>query len=490
MTSLASLRGQPTDGAVLDAMFAGKMDREGDASGNTVLPSRHDTLLAGANARAASEVYGDWPDVRSFGVVSDGIADDTAAINAAIALGIPLTFPDRPMRITDSIKFRASSSGQRYRFLNRAQGGFVPSGDFNMAARGIVDIEVPSQGSCLGNQGGPILSDFRLAPVQPDTTVRSSLIAYPPAMYVVNTSRIQITRPRIEYGIDGIYFDHDCGGQTVTDPELSCFGRNIFTDGSADSLRYVRPHIWPFGQAANLISIFMEQATVGLQIGRADDYHVSGGLFICGNPVLAQAGALSGALAGPAFGGFTDCDFDTFGGVHITAGIAQFANCRFTLGPFVTPGGVRNPAYALLREGAAQVELSGCHIDVGGGTTAGYIVCDNGNTEGGWLTVSGGGMDLNGVDAQGFTVQGSQSLVTLSGLPIHRTPTFVATQPMIALASGRGTICGITCSPPTTGGGPALAMASGLPYAIGVNNFGGRATTASAAPTVFAGNVA
>ncbi len=488
-TNFTALLGKTVDPAPLDAAFLGKLDVGGDASATSILPSRHGALLAGANARAASEVMGDWPDVRNFGVKADGITDDTAAINAAIARGIPLKFPDRPMRITDSIKFRATSAGQTYRFLNRGQGGFVPSGDFNMGARGIVDIEVPSVGTGLGAQAGPIFSDFRIAPVQPDTTVRANLLPYPPSIYAVNSPRLQITRPRIEYGMDGIIFDHDCGGQTVTDAELSCFKRNLLADGSADSIRFERPHVWPFGNAINLISIFMEQATIGVQFGRADDFHVTGGLFICGNPVLSQQGALSGVLAGPAFGAFTDCDFDTFGGVHVTAGFAQFANCRFTLGPFTTPGGVRGPAYALLREGNGQVELAGCHFLVTSTTTNGYVICDNGSAEGGWLSMVGGGIDMTSVDAQAITVSGSQSLVALSGFPIRRAPGAAVANTSVVLNSGRGTVTGITFTPPGSGGsGGAIALTANLPYAVAGCSFGGRGVQQGGSAGSFVGN--
>ncbi len=451
----------------------------GDAS-NT-----HLSLLNGTNARAAAAEAADWPHVEYWGVKADGITDDTAAINRALASGSHIRFPDTPMRVTDALLWR--TPGQRTRFMHRAKGGFVVSGDFNMAARGVVDIEVPGTGVGLGNQDGPILDDLRIAFTQPDTTFRGSLINYPPGVYATNTPRIQITRPRIVRGMRGIVFGPYCGGQTVTDAELFNFVSNIETDGSADSMRYIRPHVWPFESLGNLISIFAETACTGLLFGRADDFHVTDGLFICGNPAVVRPGLLTGVLAGVGFGEFVNCDFDTFGGLSVSGGIVQSVGNRYTMGPFTTPGGTRLPQWAVNRTGSAVVTMTGDLLLTASAPTGGACVIDDGNA--GSLTMSGVTATLGVADTPALYIGGAGSLVNVNGLTINRSPGFNASSAMVGIAHGRGLFTGLSCSAPdgVTGGGKAVSMGSALPYVFCGFDTGGRAYDIPGSPTQFIG---
>ena len=71
---------------------------------STFQASKNGTILTGATARLISDGFGDLPTVKDFGAVGNGVTDDTAAFNAAIAatpLGVAI--PAGSYKITGTV---------------------------------------------------------------------------------------------------------------------------------------------------------------------------------------------------------------------------------------------------------------------------------------------------------------------------------------------------------------------------------------------------
>jgi pectate lyase-like protein len=68
-------------------------------------PSREffDEKLPGSVRRLFADKFGDIVSVKDFGAVCDGVTDDTVAVNAAIATGMPVVTPATTCRTTGAL---------------------------------------------------------------------------------------------------------------------------------------------------------------------------------------------------------------------------------------------------------------------------------------------------------------------------------------------------------------------------------------------------
>ena len=75
--------------------------------------------------------------ILDYGAALDGVTDDTAAWNAALATGRNVVFPEGRSRITNRIAF-STVRGQRLIGSGNNFSKFLVSTDFNMAAASVI----------------------------------------------------------------------------------------------------------------------------------------------------------------------------------------------------------------------------------------------------------------------------------------------------------------------------------------------------------------
>lgn len=99
-----------TEIAPIEGRVEGLEQFESDVSsqsGSSFVGFRQDGI--GAVVRTAQDKIREWVSVKDFGAVGDGIADDTAAFQAALDTGKEVRVPDGTYLITDSIKLVENS---------------------------------------------------------------------------------------------------------------------------------------------------------------------------------------------------------------------------------------------------------------------------------------------------------------------------------------------------------------------------------------------
>lgn len=254
-----------------------------------------------------------------FGALCNGSHDDTSAIQAAVNTGFTINISSGTCIVTNAITI--ATQGQMIVGQGRQRTIIQIPATFNLAAAGVF-VATPGQ-------EGPTFRDLQVAFVQPDTTVRANLVAYPPAFLMRSASRFRIQHVRIVEAITGIDLagGTNSGGATMEDVEMSAFTLGITVDGALDSVRIDQLHFWPFNLTTNQTSIFNDGTAVAVLSGRADDLHITNGLFI------ASGGAvkLIQTASGNTFGTIVGSDFDTFGGLIVQAGQISVSDCFFSI---------------------------------------------------------------------------------------------------------------------------------------------------------------
>ncbi len=298
---------------------------------------------AGAISRTIQSKLGDLVHVKDFGAVLDGVADDTAAIQAAINTGKPVDLGDGPRRITQPLT--CSTTGQSIRGRGRNNTVFKINNTFNLGAAGVFVF--------TSGEVGPELREFGIEFTQPDTNVRASLTTYPPAIFAQATPRFVVDRLRITRATTGIDMRGNSGGAFITKLEISSFNFAIRIDGSLDSVRFKEVHHWPFDLTPNQTDIFIDTSNVGWSIGRADDIHLEDSLSSCGGK---QVHFFHGTFAtpGPAFGNVVNCDFDTRGSIFFEDGIINLSTCIFSIG---------NATSQMLKQTGGVLRVTNCEFE-------------------------------------------------------------------------------------------------------------------------------
>lgn len=336
-----------------------------------------------AVARTGTSKWSDMVNVMDFGATGNGTSDDRAAIQAAINTGKHVYVPTGTYRLSDGLVF--GTTGQMVSGDGCNNTVFKVDNinySFNMSAAGVFIFST--------GEPGPQLANIGIKFVQPDTSVRANLKAYPPAIYAQNIPRFSIYNCRITNAMTGIDMRQNAGGATVDGLEMSGYDYAIRIDGALDTVRVIRMQFWPFDMTGNQTNIMFDSTTIGIESGRCDDLKVNNCLFINGG---VQIKFISTA-AGNTFGTITDTDFDTFGSIQMTSGEVSIINCYFTIG---------NAAYqAIIQTGGclrvdscgfqAAVALTNAMISISGasimqmtnntlrnsGPNGGYIVMTNG----------------------------------------------------------------------------------------------------------------
>jgi hypothetical protein len=295
----------------------------------------------GAIARSIADVLADRTNAKSFGAVGDGIATaEQVAINKALVTGRDIRLNPGTYLLSDAIT--ATTPGQTIAGAGKHLTVLKVLGTFNLSATGVL----------VSNTGEPGIDvrDLTIQFVQPDTATRASLVAYPPAIYAQGAARTRVRDVRITGAKTGIDARGNTGGMTIEGLEISSFDYGVRLDGALDSVRINGFHHWPFGLTSNQQTIFYDATTVGIESGRADDLHISDGLFLGGGLQLWFKTTGSGTT----FGNVTNCDFDTYGSVQMDGGNINYAACIWTIG---------NAAKQAFKFTAGYARISTCEFE-------------------------------------------------------------------------------------------------------------------------------
>ena len=329
--------------------------------------------------RSNADRWSTIANVLDYGAIGDGVADDTAAIQAAVTTGkrVYMPRPSVAYRVTNAIN--CTTHGQLIEGDGKGVTIIAVGSDFNLAASGVF---VMPGGPWVP---GPQFRDFQINFAQPDTATYASLLAYPPAFFAQGIARATWHRVKINAAMKGIDLRLNGAGTSIVDCELCCFDWHIYLDGEADSVTVQSCRFENDLLTANQSVIYRAQA-VGIISGRCDDLHVIGCLFFCWLGVHLIVGADTNVTLGSV----TNCDFDTYGGIKVDNGNLQVSACGFTLGTAasvalsIAQGNMSISACWFLSNvtltnamimasaavGGIRLQLTGCRFDVSGTTPA------------------------------------------------------------------------------------------------------------------------
>ncbi len=242
------------------------------------------------------------------------------------------------------------------------------------------------------------LRDFKITCVQPDTSTIGNLTNYPVAISATSGGgqpRFILERMAITKFIYGVAMTGNCGGSTLDDVQLSAFNTQVNIDGSLDTVRLQSVHVYPFDLTSNQKTIFYG-STTGIVSGRCDDLVLADCLFLCRNQVVLQMGSDGNAT----FGSASNCGFDSFIGLTMSAGAFSINGGYFSLDPLAIPsiyqtgGDLRvsdSTFFATLtsdfpivdfpvQSGVGFLKLTGCSFSVSGDTTCINVTSQGGAT--------------------------------------------------------------------------------------------------------------
>jgi hypothetical protein len=220
----------------------------------------------GAVTRSLGARLRDVVSVRDFGAALDGTTDDTAAWTAALATGKDILFPAGTSKITDKLAFSATE-GQQITGNGRYKSQFAVSYTTFAMATAVLQLGAAHQG----------IHNLGVVFVQPSTAVRASIKQYPRTIDLAGYSRAMLSGLLISGGWIGIYGQGNCGGSCIDDIQCGAISQGLYLDNALDSVRISRFHHWPFGFVADvsLLSVWQDNSTIGLDIGRVDDIHIT-----------------------------------------------------------------------------------------------------------------------------------------------------------------------------------------------------------------------
>lgn len=222
--------------------------------------------LVGYTGRTVFAKLSDYISVADYGAKGDGVTDDTAAFENALATLKPVYIPAGTFLVKRRL---VVNPGQILFGAGRKVSTIYADASFDMGANGIIRLAVPGEAVTA-------IRDFGILCYQPSTaTTRGQLISYPPAVYADSCSRFEMDKIRIAGAIDGVVATGNCGGAFIGRLEIGCFGTGLKFDGALDFVRIESYHFWPFTYSSgNLVTIFEDGTTVAAEFGRVDGLNI------------------------------------------------------------------------------------------------------------------------------------------------------------------------------------------------------------------------
>jgi pectate lyase-like protein len=407
--------------------------------------------------RSNADRWGAVANVFDYGAIGDGVANDTAAIQAAVASGkrVYMPRPSVAFRVTNAIN--CTTKGQIIEGDGKGVTIIAIGSDFNLSALGVFVMPaapwVP----------GPQFRDFQINFAQPDTTTYASLVAYPVAFYAQGIARATWHGIKINAAMKGIDLRANGAGTSMVDCELCCFDWHIYLDGEADSVTVQNCRFENDSLTANQGTIY-HASSVGIITGRCDDLHVIGCLFLCFQGIHA----IVGSDGNNTFGNITNTDFDTYSGIKVDAANLQVAGCGFTLG---TADSVA------VSMAAGNMSMSACWF-LSSLTLTNAMITTSAPVEV-RLQIAGSRFDAIGVTPVVNAYQ--NSTIVMTGCDINLQPVARGSVPAVTIDNAALlTMSGCRFSPKGGGSGAAINLVIDGTHNVCGNAFGGWSAGAAA----------
>jgi hypothetical protein len=215
--------------------------------------------------------------------------------------------------------------------------------------------------------------------------IRANLTAFVPAIYAQGIARFRVQHVRIVRAWVGIDLRTNSNCE-INDLEISHFDTGIWIDGSLDSIRISHLHDWPFECTPNQITALSDEANAGIRAGRTDGTHISDSLFHTGTGIIATASVVT---TGKPVLYITNCSFDTYSGIKMTAGIVMVTNCGF--GTFTASG--YQAIHATASTEISALTVSNCVFTSNGGTGAVMELIGSASANALFVTLMGAGFN-------------------------------------------------------------------------------------------------
>ncbi|GAB5376187.1 MAG: hypothetical protein AcusKO_26490 [Acuticoccus sp.] len=198
---------------------------------------------------------------RQAGAVGNGSADDTAALRRAFESGRNVRLEAGDYYITNVL--RVETIYQRVIGDGRGKTCIIVDENFNMSAAGIIKLD----------QRFTTLQDFTIQFDQSGVSTRGQLRQYPPAVHMVDQSRVRLTALRFEGAFEGVRATGNTGGAIFEDIECGSFDTGFRFGGALDSVEMSNCRTWPYGFAGDstLLDIYSDGNNTGFRIGQVDD---------------------------------------------------------------------------------------------------------------------------------------------------------------------------------------------------------------------------
>lgn len=392
--------------------------------------------LSGAIGRTQHQVNADFISVKDFGAIGDGVTDDADAFEAATAVAKSLYIPAGTYVLSHGVpvplNFTMRGAGRHCTKI------YIPS-TFRLTDPGVFYSP--------GGENGAQISDITIEFYQPDVTSYSGLIQYPAAFYMRDTPRFKINTVRIVKGWNGINMLGNSGGCVVDDLESSCFNYDIVADGSLDSVKFTKLHIWPFGLvntgSDNLYNLWTSSSHTGLQLGRVDDLHLSDSLFFSLKKAVVFTTGTDGNVA---FGNIVNTDFDDRGGLIIDNGNISVSNCFFSVGK-------ADSNSIVISGGTVNISNSSFSYSVVPNVTSGILIQGSSSPQ---VTITGCTFNCYHWDMIAVAV-GNGTVgprLAMSGCNFFKEAALAYSNPVIFFNNGQGTVTGCTINTNTSGARP------------------------------------
>ena len=211
------------------------------------------------------------------GLDPTGVADNSAALNAAIATGQTVVLPRGVFHLTHML---ALQPGQRLVCAGRTVSVLTVGPDFSPTDPAVIQLANVEPGAEIENCGisfaqsnlQPLRSAFRTlaqgCTLDHGRTPGTGCI-YPPAIYAPNASRFRIDHVRISGAWDGVSAPGNPGGFWINDLEVGALNVGLQYDGALDFCHVNGFHAWPFG-LQGYTPVYGDGSTIAARIGRCD----------------------------------------------------------------------------------------------------------------------------------------------------------------------------------------------------------------------------
>jgi len=349
-----------------------------------------------------------------FGAIGDNVHDDASDIQKALDTGDDVYLPTPPARYKVGSALRTVRPGQKV------------FGDHRLRSMLSVAAAFPGSGVITAHpqDPGPVLQDFGISFLQPDTNVRSSLTVYPPAIFARNSPRILIDRVYIERATVGVDLGLHSGQSTIRFFECSAFDKHVFIDEAFDTMRLDHVHLGPWGATANQLQILNDPGTHGVVAGRVDDLKIHDSLIGVGTGMHAfrsSDGTVSAEIVGTGF---------EIGGIDMDGGFLVISGGYFAIGP--------DRRHHAIKQTGGDVTLAGVRMNVVGVNTQPMVAVSGGAG----FVWAGGTVFLNAQDRSLVRSEDPGTTINLSGITVFRNPDVAYSQPTFWKAGGMATIIG------------------------------------------------